>query len=256
MTILRGIRVMVKMPIFSAKCKVAVGLKIFLLAGKIIAKLGGEITKGESMLNYVWLVLIVIAIIMGAWNGNVDAVTKSAFDSAETAVKIALGLISIMTLWLGIMKVAEAAGLIRMLARAMSPIMRRLFPEVPADHPAMGSMLLNIAANWLGLSNAATPFGLKAIEELQQLNPKKDTATNAMVMFLGMNTSSITLIPATIIGVRVSLSSSNPFEIIGTTIFASVCATIVAIITAKLLGRLHIFRKDDPNLALEAGKEA
>lgn len=208
------------------------------------------------MLNYVWLVLIVAALVMGAWNGNLEAVTKSAFDSAETAVKIALGLISIMTLWLGIMKVAEAAGLIRMLARAMSPIMRRLFPEVPPDHPAMGSMLLNIAANWLGLSNAATPFGLKAMEELQQLNPKKDTATNGMVMFLGMNTSSITLIPATIIGVRVSLNSSNPFEIIGTTIFASVCATIVAITVAKLLGRLRVFRKDDPSLALATEKEA
>lgn len=208
------------------------------------------------MLNYVWLALIVIAVIMGAVSGNIEAVTKQAFDSAETAVKIALGLISIMTLWLGIMKVAEAGGLIRLLARAMAPVMRRLFPEVPADHPAMGSMLLNIAANWLGLSNAATPFGLKAMEELQQLNPKKDTATNAMVMFLGMNTSSITLIPATIIGVRVSLGSNNPFEIIGTTIVASVCATTVAIIMAKVLGRLRVFRKDDPNLALEAGKEA
>ena len=110
----------------------------------------------------------------------------------------------------------------------------------------MGSILLNIAANWLGLSNAATPFGLKAMEELQQLNPKKDTATNAMVMFLGMNTSCITLIPATIIGVRVSLGSSNPFEIIGTTIIASSVATTVAIIMAKLLERLEIFRKDDP----------
>src|SRR5262245_3647865 len=198
------------------------------------------------MLNYVWLGLIVIAIVMGAATGNIEAVTKQAFDSAETAVKIALGLISVMTLWLGLMKVAEAAGLVNLLSRAMAPIMKRLFPQVPQDHPAMGSMLLNIAANWLGLSNAATPFGLKAIEELQQLNPQKDTATNAMVMFLGMNTSCITLIPATIIGVRVSLGSANPFEIIGTTIIASGAATTVAIITAKLLGRLAFYRKDDP----------
>ncbi|MBC6952521.1 nucleoside recognition protein, partial [candidate division KSB1 bacterium] len=144
------------------------------------------------MLNYVWLALIVIAVITGAVTGNIAQVTKQAFDSAETAVKIALGLISIMTLWLGIMKIAEQAGFIRLLARALAPIMRRLFPEVPPEHPAMGSMLLNIAANWLGLSNAATPFGLKAMEELQQLNPKKDTATNAMAMFLGINTASIT----------------------------------------------------------------
>lgn len=208
------------------------------------------------MLNYVWLGLIVIAIVMGAATGNIEAVTKQAFDSAETAVKIALGLIGIMTLWLGLMKIAEAGGLVRLLARAMAPVMRRLFPEVPPDHPAMGSMLLNIAANWLGLSNAATPFGLKAMEELQQLNPQKDTATNAMVMFLGMNTSSITLIPATIIGVRVSLGSSNPFEIIGTTIIASVTATTVAIIAAKLLGRLAVFRKDDPNVLMLAENEA
>lgn len=125
------------------------------------------------MLNYIWLGLIVIAVVTGAATGNIQQVTKQAFDSAETAVKIALGLISIMTLWLGIMKIAEQAGFIRMLARALAPVMRRLFPEVPPEHPAMGAMLLNIAANWLGLSNAATPFGLKAMEELQQLNPKK-----------------------------------------------------------------------------------
>ena len=208
------------------------------------------------MLNYVWLGLIVIAILMGAATGNIEAVTKQAFDSAEAAVKIALGLISIMTLWLGLMKVAESAGLVKLLARAMAPIMKRLFPEVPADHPAMGSILLNLAANWLGLSNAATPFGLKAMEELQQLNPKKDTATNAMVMFLGMNTSCITLIPVTIIGVRVSLGSSNPFEIIGTTIVASVTATIVAVTTAKLLGRLQAFRKDDPYASPQPEAEA
>ncbi len=200
------------------------------------------------MLNYIWLGLIVIAVVTGAATGNIQQVTKQAFDSAETAVKIALGLISIMTLWLGIMKIAEQAGFIRMLARALAPVMRRLFPEVPPEHPAMGAMLLNIAANWLGLSNAATPFGLKAMEELQQLNPRKDTATNAMAMFLGINTASITLIPSTIIGIRVSLQSNNPFEIIGTTIFASVCATTTAIIVAKLLSRLPAYRKDDPLL--------
>lgn len=200
------------------------------------------------MLNYIWLGLIVIAVVTGAATGNIQQVTKQAFDSAETAVKIALGLISIMTLWLGIMKIAEQAGFIRMLARALAPVMRRLFPEVPPEHPAMGAMLLNIAANWLGLSNAATPFGLKAMEELQRLNPKKDTATNAMAMFLGVNTASITLIPSTIIGIRVSLQSNNPFEIIGTTIFASVCATTTAIIVAKLLSRLPAYRKDDPQL--------
>jgi spore maturation protein A len=207
------------------------------------------------MLNYIWLALMVIAIVVAGITGNIDAVTKQAFKSAETAVEIALSLIGIMTLWLGIMKIAEEAGLVRLLAKAISPITRRLFPEVPTDHPAMGSMLLNIAANWLGLSNAATPLGLKAMEELQKLNPKKDTATNAMVMFLGLNTASITLIPATIIGVRVAAGSASPEEIIGTTILASSVATTVAIIATKLLGRLRVFRESAGEQKPESGKE-
>jgi spore maturation protein A len=176
------------------------------------------------------------------------AVTDAAFDFAKIAVmNIALPLVGIMALWLGVMKIAEEAGIIRLLARAIAPITRRLFPEVPTEHPAMGAMVLNISANWLGLSNAATPFGLKAMEELQNLNPKKDTATNAMVMFLGINTASITLIPATMIGLRVALGSANPAEIIGTTIFASCCATITAVSAVKLLGKFPAFRKDDPS---------
>lgn len=181
------------------------------------------------------------------------AVTDAAFNFAKIAVMdIALPLIGIMALWLGVMKIAEQAGIIRLLAAAIAPITRRLFPEVPTDHPAMGAMVLNIAANWLGLSNAATPFGLKAMEELQKLNPKQDTATNAMVMFLGVNTASITLIPATMIGLRVAMGSTNPAEIIGTTIFASACATVTAVIAVKVLGKLRTFRKDDPNRADKA----
>jgi spore maturation protein A len=184
------------------------------------------------------------------------AITDAAFNFAKIAViDIALPLVGIMALWLGIMKIAEGAGIIRLLAAAIAPITRRLFPGVPTEHPAMGAMVLNISANWLGLSNAATPFGLKAMEELQKLNPKKDTATNAMVMFLGINTASITLIPATIIGLRVALGSANPVEIIGTTIFAGTCATITAIIAVKLLGRLPAFWRDDPNRLPETSQE-
>jgi len=184
------------------------------------------------------------------------AITDAAFNFAKIAVMdIALPLVGIMAMWLGVMKIAEAAGIIRMLAAAIAPITRRLFPEVPTDHPAMGAMVLNIAANWLGLSNAATPFGLKAMEELQKLNPKKDTASNPMVMFLGINTASITLIPTTIIGLRVAMGSANPAEIIGTTIFASACATTVAVIAVKILGKLRAFRKDDPNLSIETAGE-
>ncbi|MFZ5516643.1 MAG: nucleoside recognition domain-containing protein [Candidatus Zhuqueibacterota bacterium] len=194
------------------------------------------------MLNYIWFGLMIIALIVGAINGKIDDVTKAAFSYANTAVEIAIGLIGMMTLWLGIMEIANKAGLVRMLAKAVSPISKRLFPEIPSDHPAMGSMVLNIAANWLGLSNAATPLGLKAMEELQKLNPTKDTASNSMATFLALNTGSITLIPATVIGVRVTLGSANPAEIIGTTIFASSCATVVAVIAAKVLQRLPVFR--------------
>lgn len=196
------------------------------------------------MLNYVWLALMIIAIVVGTINGKLPEVTKAAFDMAETSVTIAFGLIGIMALWLGIMKIAEDSGLVKVLAKIIKPISKRLFPDVPEDHPAIASILLNLSANWLGLSNAATPLGLKAMEELQKLNEKKETATNAMVTFLAMNTASITLIPATIIGVRISLNSQNPQEIIGTSIFASVCATTVAIIAAKVLEKLPVFKKE------------
>lgn len=196
------------------------------------------------MLNYVWLGLMAIAIIIGTINGKLSEVTKAAFDMAETSVSIAIGLIGIMALWLGIMKIAEESGLVKVLARIIKPISKKLFPDVPTDHPAIASILLNLSANWLGLSNAATPLGLKAMEELQKLNEKKDTATNAMVTFLAMNTASITLIPATIIGVRISLNSQNPQEIIGTSIFASVCATLVAIIASKVLEKFPVFKKE------------
>ncbi len=185
------------------------------------------------MMNYVWLGLVAIAFIVGALKGNIDAVTKGALDSASTAVNIALGLIGIMTMWLGVMKIAQDAGLVRVLARAIKPISKRLFPDIPAEHPAIGAILLNVSANWLGLSNAATPMGLKAMEELQSLNDKKDTASDAMITFLALNTGSITLIPMTVIAVRASMGSANPTEIIGTTIFASTMATIFGVLAAK-----------------------
>ncbi len=194
------------------------------------------------MLNYIWFALIIIALIVGAINGRIEEVTKAAFEYAGTSVEIALGLIGIMAFWLGIMNIAQEAGMVKLLARAIKPVSKRLFPEIPSEHPAMGAMILNIAANWLGLSNAATPLGLKAMEELQKINPEKDTATNAMATFLALNTASITLIPATIIAVRTTMGSADPAEIIGTTIFASSCACVVAVTATKLLQRLPIFR--------------
>jgi spore maturation protein A len=171
-------------------------------------------------------------------------ITTAAFDAAGVAVQIALGLIGIMALWLGVMKVAEAAGLVTVLARAVRPLTARLFPDVPSDHPAVAAMMMNIAANMLGLGNAATPFGLKAMEELNRINPRAGTASNAMCTFLAMNTSCVTVIPATAIAVRAAAGSSNPALIIGTTFLASLTATIVAVTTAKLLQRLRVFRAD------------
>lgn len=175
---------------------------------------------------------------------KMKAITQAAFDIAGVAVTLALGLIGIMALWLGVMKVAEEAGLLKVVARILSPVMKRLFPDVPSDHPAVAAMIMNIAANMLGLNNAATPMGLKAMEELNKLNPKPGTATNAMVTFLAINTGGMILIPATAIAVRASVGSANPGLIIGTSIVGAGCATIAGIIAAKLLQRLPRFKKE------------
>jgi spore maturation protein A len=191
------------------------------------------------MLNYIWFGLMVIAFVVAAFNGTADAVTKGAIDSAKTAVEIALGLIGIMTLWLGMMRVAEESGLVNMLGRLLRPVLRWLFPEVPADHPANGAIVLAIAANMLGLNNAATPLSIKAMEELQELNPRKDTATNAMVTFMALTTSGVQLVPATMIGVLVAAGSRNPTAIISTSLIATAIGTAAAVIAAKLLQRFY-----------------
>ena len=178
------------------------------------------------------------------------AVTQAAFDYAGTAVTIAIGLIGIMALWLGVMKVAEEAGFLKIVARVLAPVMRRLFPDVPADHPAASAMIMNIAANMLGLSNAATPLGLKAMEELNKLSPKAGTATNAMCTFLAINTGGLILIPATALAVRAAAGSANPGIIIGTSIIGALCATIAGVLAAKILEKLPRFRK-----SLEADHE-
>ncbi len=189
------------------------------------------------MLNYIWFGLMAIALLVAIFTGNAAAVTKGAVDSAKTAVEIALGLVGIMTLWLGIMRVAEQSGLISMLGRALRPISRLLFPEIPPEHPAIGAMIMNVAANMLGLSNAATPLGIKAMEELQELNREKETASNAMVTFMTLNTAGIQLIPATMIGVLVAAGSKTPTAIISTTIIGTTCGAIAAVTSAKILQR-------------------
>jgi len=191
------------------------------------------------MLNYIWFGLMALALVIAAFNGTMGAVSEAAIASAKTAVEIAIGLVGVMTLWLGIMRIAEAAGLVTLLGRLLRPVLRWLFPEVPADHPANGAIVLSIAANMLGLSNAATPLGIKAMEELQTLNEDKDTATNPMVTFMALNTSGVQLIPATMIGVLAASGSTNPTWIIGPSIIATFIGTVAAVIAAKLLQRFY-----------------
>ena len=167
-------------------------------------------------------------------------VTNAVLEYAGTAVTIALGLIGIMALWLGVMKVAEEAGLIKIIAMSLKPFTKRLFPEIPSDHPAMSSMIMNISANMLGLGNAATPFGLKAMEEMEKINQNKGTASNSMVTFLAINTAGLTLIPATAIAVRAASGSSNPAIIIGTTIFGALCATVAGVTAAKIIEKFYL----------------
>jgi spore maturation protein A len=191
------------------------------------------------MLNYIWFGLMAIAFVVAAFNGTAEAVTKGAVESASSAVQIAIGLIGIMTLWLGMMRVAEAAGLVSLVGRALTPLLRWLFPGVPPGHPAAGAIVLALAANLLGLNNAATPLGIKAMEELQTLNPDKDTATNPMVTFMAVTTSGVQLIPATMIGVLAAAGSSNPTVIIAPTILSTFAGTIAAVIAARLLQRFY-----------------
>ncbi|NLK01152.1 MAG: spore maturation protein [Clostridia bacterium] len=186
------------------------------------------------MVNLIWLFLLLTGILVAGINGNVEVVTKASLEAAKNSVQIAIELVGIMALWLGIMRVAEKAGIIRLIAYFLRPVTGFLFPSVPKDHPAMASIVMNISANMLGLGNAATPLGLKAMKELQHLNDNKDTASDAMCTFLALNTSCITLIPATIIGVRAAAGSLDPTSIVGTTIFATVCATTAAVVSDRL----------------------
>ncbi|MFP3983708.1 MAG: nucleoside recognition domain-containing protein [Desulfurivibrionaceae bacterium] len=192
-------------------------------------------TPKASAINIIWLGLVVIATVTAAYTGKMEEVTKASFDSAKDAVTLAIGLIGPMALWLGIMKVAEAGGLMRLIARAVRPVMTRLFPDVPAEHPAMSAMIMNIAANALGLGNAATPMGIKAMQELDKISAEKGTATNAMCLFLAINTSCITILPLGVITVRAAAGAESPAAILIPSILATACSTLVAITAAKLM---------------------
>ncbi len=202
-------------------------------------------------MNLVFLFLIVVAYFCAAWQqligvnieqAPMDQLTQVIFESADSAVHLAIGLIGIMAFFLGLMKVAEKAGLLSLLARMLAPLLNRLFPEVPQSHPAHGAMVMNVSANMLGLGNAATPFGIKAMKELESLNQNPGVATNAMILFLAINTSSVTLIPTKVIALRAAAGSADPAAIIMTTLFATAVSTFVAITLALSFARI----KDGP----------
>ncbi|GGE10979.1 nucleoside recognition protein [Marinithermofilum abyssi] len=182
------------------------------------------------MVNYIWLFMLISGVIAAAMQGQMDIVTAAALKGAKEGVAVCFGLISILVFWQGMMRIAQHAGLLDKLARVLAPAARLLFPDVPKDHPALGYIVSNMSANLFGLGNAATPMGIKAMEELQKLNPDPKSATPAMCTLLALNTSSLTLIPTTMIGLRMEYGSVQPEVIIGTTIFATCCSTLTAIV--------------------------
>ncbi|HEY2421960.1 MAG TPA: nucleoside recognition domain-containing protein [Neobacillus sp.] len=191
------------------------------------------------MVNYIWVFMTIVGIVFAIFNGTIEDVNKAIFGSAKEAVTLCIGLISILVFWLGMMRIAEESGLLERLSKFFRPIVKRLFPEVPTDHPAMGYILSNMIANMFGLGNAATPLGIKAMEELKQLNGGKDSASRSMVTFLAINTASITIIPTTVIAIRMNYKSASPTEIVVPTLIA----TILSAIGAILIDRYFYYRR-------------
>ena len=204
------------------------------------------------MLNGLIVSVALASILLAAFSGQMQALTDSILSSARNAVDLAIGLVGVMAFFLGLFRIAEDAGLLRHLARLVGPMLHRLFPSVPVGSPAMSAMILNISSNMLGLGNAATPFGIKAMEELDKLNSKPGTATNAMVLFLAINTSALAILPSGVVGMRASAGSEDAMGIFIPTWFASGCATLVGITAAVLLSRLWIYRSTEPTALTDA----
>lgn len=188
-------------------------------------------------MNIIWVVLIVVSILASFWTGGLEAVTKAMFDGAKTAVEISLFLLGIVSLWLGITRIIEDSGLINRISHAFRPIITRLFKTIPPDHPAITSITLNMLANFFGLGNAATPLGIKAMQDLQALNEDKETLTFEMMLFIVLNTASIQLIPFTVVGILADFGSDNPSAIV----FPTICATVISAVMAICI--LFLFRR-------------
>ena len=202
------------------------------------------------VLNYIWIAFFLIAFVIATvrlvFMGDTEvfpAIMNSTFDTSKAAFKISLGLTGVLSLWLGIMKIGEKGGVINVVARVLSPVFTRLFPDIPKGHPVTGSIFMNVAANMLGLDNAATPLGLKAMEQLQELNPKKDTATNPMIMFLVLNTSGLTLIPVSIMVYRAQMGAAQPTDIFVPILLATFFSTLAGIIFTSLYQRINLINR-------------
>lgn len=191
------------------------------------------------MINIIWMLLFVVGFLYAAFNGTMEEVNKAIFAGGKEAIAVSIGLISVLVFWLGLMKIGEESGLLNKLTSMFRPVVKKLFPEVPADHPAMGYILSNIVANIFGLGNAATPMGIKAMEQLKKLNNNKNSASRSMITFLAINTSSLTIIPTTVIAIRMQYQSHSPTEIVGTTIVATILSTTAAI----LIDRFFYYRR-------------
>ncbi|MBP3039010.1 spore maturation protein [Bacillaceae bacterium Marseille-Q3522] len=191
------------------------------------------------MVNYIWVFLTLFGIIFAMVNGTMSEVNEAIFSGAKEAVTLCIGLISVLVFWIGLMKIAEDAGLLKKLANLFRPLVKKLFPEIPADHPAMGYILSNMMANMFGLGNAATPLGIKAMEELQALNGGKNTASRSMITFLAINTSSITFVPTTVIAIRMNYNAAQPTDIV----FPTFLATVISAIGAIVIDRYFHYRR-------------
>lgn len=190
------------------------------------------------MVNIIWALMAITGILYAMFNGKMDQVNEAVFESANEAVTLSIGLISVLVFWLGIMKVAEKAGILNVLSKILRPVVVRLFPEIPEDHPAMGYILSNFTANIFGLGNAATPMGIKAMEQMKQLSGN-DSASRSMITFLALNTSSLTLVPTTVIAIRMQYDSLAPTEIVGTTIIATIVSSLSAILIDRIFYKLN-----------------
>ena len=210
------------------------------------------------VLNYIWIAFFVVAFLAALWRlvchgdtGIFTELVNATFDSSKSAFEISLGLTGVLALWLGILKIGERSGLIERLSRLLSPVLCRLFPDIPPGHPALGSIFMNMSANMLGLDNAATPMGLKAMKELQELNPKKDTASNPMIMFLVINTSGLILIPITIMMYRAQMGAAQPTDVFIPTLLSTFCSTLTGIVVVSISQRINLINK--PMLLLAGG---